>query len=191
MTGLAMKKEMDGEMEPVRLDFKLEEIGEEAGLDVVLTRPFGFFFGEADDIKGAGDVAVDVHLAKTGDEVFASGSAAVTVTMQCGRCLAEFEHRIEAVVEAPFFPRLPKEGKTDEEEEDEGDINYHDGETVDVFPVLHDQLILALPLKPLCREDCKGLCPRCGEDLNVKECGCPKGSPGSPFEELKKLKERL
>jgi len=55
---------------------------------------------------------------------------------------------------------------------------------------MREQFYLALPMKPLCREDCKGLCPRCGEDLNVKGCGCVIETADPRWEALKTLKQK-
>jgi DUF177 domain-containing protein len=53
------------------------------------------------------------------------------------------------------------------------EFSYYDGEEVDLTPLIREQTLLALPTRPLCREDCRGLCPRCGANLNQGDCGCP------------------
>jgi len=186
---------MTEEKEKSAIPVGIESIDPEQGLMLSLKKPFSFFFAEEDGVEGVTDVAIDLSLTKSGDEIFAAGMAAGTIRLQCSRCLAEFDHRVEAAVEAPFFPKshdiTSGGGDGEEPEDDEGDVNLYEGETLDVFPVLYDLLFLALPLKPLCREDCKGLCPKCGADLNVTTCGCPAEKRDFRLTELEKLKEKL
>ncbi|MBI3580648.1 MAG: DUF177 domain-containing protein [Nitrospinae bacterium] len=175
----------------------VDTISPEEGLTLDLRRPFDFFFSEEDGVVGASDVGINVSLSKVGNEVFAVGTVGGAVRLQCGRCLKEFDYELEAEVNAPFLPkgggdREPSPASEAEgPEEDEGDVNYYKGKTLDLYNVLRDQLFLALPLKPLCREECKGLCPSCGADLNKGPCSCgpKKGDPR--LAALKKLKDKL
>ena len=68
------------------------------------------------------------------------------------------------------------------------DLDYYTGEVVDLQTILKEQIILMLPIKPLCEEVCKGLCPRCGANLNRETCHCQPESVNSPFADLAKLK---
>jgi len=54
----------------------------------------------------------------------------------------------------------------------DADREYFDGRTIDLDPIVREQVLLALPVSVVCKDDCKGLCPRCGQDLNEAECGC-------------------
>ena len=71
-------------------------------------------------------------------------------------------------------------------------VGYYDGDRLDLGEVVREQVLLALPLKPLCREDCRGLCPRCGQNRNLGPCGCPPPEePGDPrLEPLRKLVDK-
>lgn len=172
-----------------RIEIDLEGIDPENGLALQMEKPFGFFFNEGDGVNGVGDVTVDLTLIRAGEDVFVTGRAEGTVKLQCGRCLAEYEMTLAPAIEAPFFPRA---GESPEGGDgDDGEVNYHDGEKLDLFPVLHDHLLLAIPFKPLCTEECKGLCPKCGADLNAAPCGCKPKEPDARFAALQKLKERL
>ncbi len=172
-----------------RLDVSIEQIKEDEGLALHIEKPFDFFFLEEDGVNGVSEVAVDVTLTKSGHEIFAAGRAEGTVRFQCSRCLADFDLDLAPEIEAPFFPHSDE--PVEDEPEDEGDINYYKGETMDLFPVIHDQLLLAMPVKPLCKEDCLGLCPKCGADLNTNPCNCPRKEPDARFAALKNLKEKL
>lgn len=68
------------------------------------------------------------------------------------------------------------------------DITYISGDTIDLADVVAEQLRLTIPFQPLCKEDCKGMCPQCGADWNVGRCACAKISQENPFSVLKKLK---
>src|SRR4029077_12174807 len=68
------------------------------------------------------------------------------------------------------------------------DAEPFDGKTIDLDPIVREQVLLALPLSVLCKEDCKGLCPECGQDLNERECGHKPANPLNPFAKLKDLK---
>ena len=57
-------------------------------------------------------------------------------------------------------------------EEEDLDLSFYEGEEIDLSPLVQEQIILALPTRPLCRESCKGLCPQCGVNLNVQTCTC-------------------
>ena len=74
---------------------------------------------------------------------------------------------------------------------DDEDVDYahHDGETVNLWPLLREDLILAVPITVLCKEDCRGLCPSCGIDLNTSTCDCqPAAGSLSPFAGLRSIK---
>lgn len=81
----------------------------------------------------------------------------------CARCLKEFELPVHRHITAVL---------SEDENEDDPDVYALDGESVDVDEIIHTDFILNLNQSPLCREDCKGLCPKCGADLNEGPCGC-------------------
>lgn len=89
----------------------------------------------------------------------------VTVSCVCARCLKEFELPIHRRILAVL---------SEDESEDDPDVYALDGESVDVDEIIHTDFILNLNQSPLCKEDCKGLCPKCGADLNEGPCGCKK-----------------
>ena len=68
------------------------------------------------------------------------------------------------------------------------DIVLFKGDEIDFRDSIQEQIILAFPMRPLCRENCSGLCPNCGSDLNKGECGCTKTPVNSRFKILEKLK---
>jgi uncharacterized protein len=117
------------------------------------------------------------------------------IILECSRCLESFKSRIEQ----PFTLRYARqpirdvrlEGSTESElASDQIGLSFFEGEEIDLRDALQEQVILALPVKPLCREECQGLCPNCGVDLNRESCQCRMHLRGGPFEKLKSLKLR-
>ena len=106
--------------------------------------------------------------------VMVTGVVEATVAHTCNRCLSEFEERERVAVAQDF---VTEEG---------ADYRVTDDE-IDAGPLLRDELLLAMPLAPACREDCKGLCPECGTDLNTRACSGHVSEPVSPFAELRSL----
>jgi uncharacterized protein len=152
----------------------------------------------ADD-PGAGAAVLDVDLYADGTSVFANGSMKGHVRVACGRCVGPVDvpfaekirvtylpkHELEA--DAADEPAKPESDEGVELEEEDLDLFPYDGDAVDLEPLVREQVILAVPYAPLCREECAGLCPQCGADLNAGPCGCEK--PVDPrFAALKGLK---
>ncbi|MCH9647500.1 MAG: DUF177 domain-containing protein [Deltaproteobacteria bacterium] len=104
---------------------------------------------------------------------YLSGSLDYRQTLACGRCLGEVEEAISTAVNLLIISRP---GKPEEEEQqlDEQDLNvvHLVGEELDTAPIFLEQMQLNVPMKPLCREDCQGLCPHCGENRNKVSCSC-------------------
>ena len=111
-----------------------------------------------------------VTLTKTDDNVFLSGTSDGEVMVPCVRCLVEVRTAVATPLKMFFLP----EGEEAAEDEQEDDVEYghHDGVTLVLDDVLREALILAVPMNPLCKADCKGLCPVCGGDRNARDCGC-------------------
>ncbi|MBI5694844.1 MAG: DUF177 domain-containing protein [Nitrospirae bacterium] len=99
----------------------------------------------------------------------------------CARCGGEFRYETESSFEMDLVPFTTIE-RADEKElqTDEMDVDYYKDDTIDLDEILREQVLLQAPMKPLCSEDCKGLCQYCRQDLNIKDCGCvaPTGHPG-------------
>jgi uncharacterized protein len=150
---------------------------------------------EAPESAPAGGGAVDVDLYADGSHVFASGRVKGWVEVACSRCVGPVKIAVDEPVKVTFMPRhelAALEAAEDAEpakpaEADEGpevaaedlDVFPYDGEKIDLTPLVREQLILAVPFAPLCREDCAGLCPQCGADKNAAPCTCDDQSPGA------------
>jgi uncharacterized protein len=103
----------------------------------------------------------------------------------CSRCLkpVTVPLEIEFMVIYQQAPATPGEDDTEE-------VVFYRENLIDVSEDIRQHLVLELPMKPICTSDCKGLCPRCGKDLNQGDCGCPKSDDDSPMSVLKDLLKR-
>ncbi|WP_429885454.1 YceD family protein [Geoalkalibacter halelectricus] len=104
------------------------------------------------------------------------GQVAARVLLPCSRCLQEVETPLRADISATFASELPliEGGESDEVEltaEDMGLLPV-EGDEIDLREVIQEQIIMELPLRPLCGTDCRGICPFCGANLNDGDCGC-------------------
>jgi uncharacterized protein len=109
--------------------------------------------------------------------VHVRGRLTASVEPECGRCLAPYRSQIDQELDLFYLPRGAEQPQEQEEDVELGErevvVGYYEGERLDLGEVVREQLFLALPLKRLCREDCRGLCPTCGKNLNDGACGCP------------------
>ena len=129
-----------------------------------------------------------------GDMVEIEGSISTAVRLSCGRCLQSFETPVESSFALTYKQTEldTDKGSSSQEEleltiEDMGLI-YHQGEEINLQNEIQEQVVLAFPLRALCKPDCKGLCPQCGADLNNEECDCDQTPHAGKFAVLKKLK---
>lgn len=126
-----------------------------------------------EDYRVAAPVELSMDVEKAdGDAFRVVGRATTRLELECGRCLEPFEIPVDANFELRYIPAAENAGEG-EREIDEDDLTtafYRDG-ALDVTEMLREQFQLALPMKPLHSEACKGLCPECGTNLNRTDCG--------------------
>jgi uncharacterized protein len=127
---------------------------------------------------------------KIEDEVIVKGALSADVELQCSRCLNNFPTRISSQVNVVYHPvREIVKSEQHELKSAELDTVFYSDNIIETDDLLGEQLILNLPMKPLCSPDCKGFCPKCGADLNISGCGCETKETDSRFDVLKKLKK--
>lgn len=133
-------------------------------------------------------VAVHLDLTKADGNVFVSGDIKTGISVPCSRCLNEFVLPFET--DFSVFYMIGKEEETEKElKPGDIDVNYLSGPELDTTEMVLAQITLEMPMQPLCKPECKGLCPRCGADLNRGECGCPQEEKVDPrFAKLKGFK---
>lgn len=161
----------------------ISEIYEE-GLKLELTEKIS----SDESIKIVMPVKASLKIDKKGSEVIITGTAKGTVELQCSRCLKVLDMDIDSIINVVYHPasEINKEEHY-ELKGDELDTGFYRNDTIDTEDLLKEQLVLNLPMKPLCSNDCKGLCPKCGVDLNIAQCNCPVSEVDSRLAVLKQL----
>jgi uncharacterized protein len=133
-----------------------------------------------------------------GEDLVLEGTITGALELECARCLARYRHALRE----PFrFVLEPAGLRTPAEPEaaaalardgmclaDEVELGWYRGSEIQLDSVCRELISLALPVKPLCRDDCAGLCPRCGADRNETPCGCSETARNSPFAALAALR---
>jgi len=162
----------------------LEETG--ASIDIDDSLDLGTLQVGANDFVLRTPAPFHVSVTNAGAGIVAHGTIAADVTAVCARCLCEFPDRIEGEV-AGFYLRPGDEPVDESEDADQFDEVNQEG-SIDLGPALLAALVVEAPFAPLHDEDCKGLCPTCGDDLNRGPCGCGHGpSDEHPFAALGSL----
>lgn len=123
----------------------------------------------------ARDLTGQAKVTKLKEGVLVQGDVEARVNMECSRCLDRFEVPVEAGLEEQFEPTVDVESgatvhRADSTETD-GAFEIDPNHMMNLGEPIRQALLVALPMKPLCREDCKGICPQCGHNLNEAECG--------------------
>ena len=115
--------------------------------------------------------AVRLHVSRDGEDVVVVGDLRASVPLVCGRCLEEFRVDVRPRVDVRFVPRPPLDDDV-ELGADDLDLDFYDNDELNLASLVETETTLALPMKPLCRADCRGLCPTCGTNRNVADCAC-------------------
>lgn len=145
-----------------------------------------------DDASVADVVVLDAVLTHRERDLRVRGTVRTAVRYQCSRCLREVIRPLEARFDLPYAPH--PEGAEDEEFElkyEDMDVGFYDGIRFDVDLLVLEQIELSVPMKFICREDCRGLCPGCGADLNEGQCRCAQGETDSRLAVLREFRSKM
>jgi uncharacterized protein len=148
------------------------------------------------------DLEEPIHLTlsayRVADDLLFQGEIRGVLPLDCARCLARYRHAFREPFRLVVEPAGTREPADPEGADalarygiclgEELETGWYRGSEVDLSGFVHEVVCLALPVKPLCREECKGLCPRCGADRNAGRCGCPETPGASPFAALERLR---
>ena len=116
-------------------------------------------------------LAFDIHKDK--DQFRLVGSVNTTLELPCSRCLEPFMWPVDSSFDLRYQPHARNTGEGEREiEEDDLTTAFYENDTIDLGQMMREQFFLALPMKPLCRDECKGLCPACGINWNKGACNC-------------------
>ena len=128
---------------------------------------------EGEAYRVVAPVHLDFDIQKDKEKFRLLGTVRTELELPCSRCLEPFRMPVDASFDLRFLPA--SEMAADEEREvqdDDLDTSYYRDDQIDLNELLREQFYLALPMKPLCREDCRGLCPQCGTNWNTGTCTC-------------------
>ena len=150
----------------------------------------------ADALRGP--LRFELSAYTMGREVYVEGAAQADLELGCSRCLARYRFALREpfrIVLEPAGERVPVEPEAAPTFArdglclgDELEAGWYRGSEIDLTSYLREVVALALPVQPLCTQECRGLCPRCGVDRNVKTCSCAEPSASSPFAALRALR---
>src|SRR6266704_5246520 len=157
------------------LVFDMRQLGRQAGSALTQTRtvpaPDGLRL-ELIGVPPGADVALEVRFEAVSEGVLATGTAIAPLAGECARCLAPLASSVTASFQELYLyadgrhDRHDRHDKQDDYEEQDDEELYHlDGDLLNLEPAFRDAVVLALPMSPLCREDCPGLCVECGVPL--------------------------
>jgi len=145
-----------------------------------------------DELVSVERIRLSGEVHEEGDAFAFSGKIETVATLGCSRCLEPYTLPLHLHFDLLYTAR-PEDasGRESRVDEEEFTAVHFDGGRIDLDALLAEQIYLGIPLKPLCREECHGLCPRCGTNLNVGSCGCPEQPDPDPrLSPLKALVER-
>lgn len=144
-----------------------------------------------EEIKISHPFKAIMRFEKKGKEVFVKGIVNGEVELQCSRCLKEYIMPIKTLFEITYHPI--EELNKDEEiqlKRDEMEVDFYREGLIETEDIVRDQILLNIPMKPLCSESCRGLCLICGNDLNKIECECEQKEIDPRFSVLQSLLRR-
>src|SRR5437870_698643 len=130
-------------------------------------------FGSDDDFRVAEPIALAFDIFKDKHQFRLIGTVKTTLELPCSRCLEPYTLRVDQTFDLRYQPHAQNTGESEREiEEDDLTTAFYENDEIDLGQLIREQLYLALPMKPLCAADCKGLCPSCGANLNRAACDC-------------------
>jgi uncharacterized protein len=129
---------------------------------------------------------IRLRLVREDHDVLVTGELTAVVPLTCGRCAEEFPVTVRAEVDARYAPR-PATGDAVELGADDLDLDFYDHDLLDLDRLVETETALALPMRALCRDDCRGLCPTCGVNRNLSPCACGDRAPDARWAALRTL----
>lgn len=138
-----------------------------------------------------GPVTGDIAVEREFDHLKAIGRVRVPINLTCGRCLVTYASAIDSSFKVIFRKETERHTEVEDETElcdDDLVSSTYSGDELDLAHEIEEQVAMEVPLKPLCDEGCKGLCPSCGADLNRDSCSCSREPVNLKFSALKDFK---
>jgi DUF177 domain-containing protein len=168
----------------------VSQIGEDEELRIEHYYPEGEPALASEESRIVGRPELHLRATRAGNEVKLVGTIKADVRFDCDRCLAPLVVPVEQSFDLLYVPPVRPQGAHDERElgRDDLSVAFYQGQFIDLDDLVREQLELALPMARLCGEDCQGLCPDCGANLNQGQCSCEAGQTDSRWNSLKQWK---
>jgi len=143
--------------------------------------------GASHDYEFRAPLQVHVRYSRSQLDLFFDGEVSGHAEATCGRCLESFPLDVTQEFSLVLTPATPLSGEI---ELAPGDLtqSFYEGSEVDLTPLVYEQILLALPTRPLCGEECRGLCPQCGSNRNTGQCACTVETSDPRWSALRNLK---
>ena len=143
----------------------------------------------ADGIHPQGPARMHLEVQGEAQRFRLSGDLDLSLELECCRCLRRFPFARHFKFELLMAPQADAPGEGDWPIEDgQLEVGFYREAQLELEDLVQEQVFLARPMKPVCQPECRGLCPRCGADLNEEPCGCAAPEPISPFAALRRPK---
>ena len=131
------------------------------------------FGAESEAYRVAEPVELEFDLHKDKERFRIEGRVRTILELPCSRCLEPYQLPVDAAIDLRYLPESERTSDDEKEvAEEDVDVSYYQDDQIDLSELLREQFYLALPMKPLCQEDCRGLCPQCGVNRNTGTCDC-------------------
>jgi uncharacterized protein len=175
----------DLELHPVEFAEKFEPGVIDLGADYRQVTPI--------ESSGRADLVEEHHgKHKIIQDIRIQGRLATSLELSCARCLEPVMQDVKREFDLLYRPQGADAGRDEMSVTDaEAEISYYEGEGILLDDVVREQVLLAAPLKATCREDCKGLCPQCGTNLNQGQCSCAVAQEEPRWAALKEIRSKL
>jgi DUF177 domain-containing protein len=147
---------------------------------------------KGDGFRLAAPIRLGFDIYKDNDLFRLVGDTHTSVELECSRCLEPFLRAVDSTFDLRYQPHARNTGEGEREvEEDDLTTAFYENDAIDLGQLMREQVYLSLPMKPLCRDDCRGLCPVCGANLNLSVCRCAREWDDPRFAALKALKGEM
>ena len=134
------------------------------------------------------DIQVSCTLRRLKENVFLEGSIGTVLELSCCRCLEAAMLPVDTAFRYTLVPLPDRQDSEIELDSEDLEYSYYHDDAIDLEPLIFEQIILQIPIKALCRDDCRGLCPHCGANLNTATCHCGDAVVDDRFAVLKTMK---
>lgn len=129
--------------------------------------------GDADTYTIVAPVDLEFEIHKDKDRFRLAGRVRTELELTCSRCAEPYRFPVDATFDQRYLPASAASAEAESEVgDDDLETSYYSDDQIDLSDLMREQFYLVLPMKPLCREDCKGLCAQCGTNLNTGTCDC-------------------